>query len=409
MSVAARIESLYQSHSRRVLATLIRLLGDFELAEEALQEAFAAALQQWPEQGIPDNPSAWLIRAGRNKGIDQIRRRQTVRQHQLQQLEVDDLPLEGLDERSISDDQLRLIFTCCHPSLATEAQLALTLREMCGLTTEQVARGLLQQPATVAQRIVRAKRKIRDAAIPYEVPEAKALPERLQSVLQVIYLVFNEGYSSSSGDSVVNLDLASEAIRLGRLMSALLPHGDVFGLLALMLLQDSRRAARQDAQGNLITLDKQDRSLWNHGQIDEGVKWLDLAMQRPPIGAYTLQAAIAALHSNAGKTGTTDWAQIVGLYDRLLQLVPSPLIELNRAAAVSMHQGPAAGLKLLDSLERAAALQQYHLLHAARADMHRRAGQVEAARAAYLKAIALTDQLPEQRFLQQRIDQLPDR
>ncbi|WP_022964401.1 RNA polymerase sigma factor [Halopseudomonas pelagia] len=405
MSVSTQVKNVYQRESRRVLATLIRLLGDFELAEEAMQEAFTAALQQWPDQGVPDNPRAWLVSTGRHKGIDQIRRRQTASQH-LQRLELEDLPTHELNEDSIADDQLRLIFTCCHPALAIETQLAMTLREMCGLSTEQVARALLQQPATVAQRIVRAKRKIREAGIPYEVPERKALPQRLSSVLQVIYLVFNEGYSSTSGEYVVNVDMAKEAIRLGTLMSSLLLDAEVYGLLALMLLQDSRRDARQSAEGELITLEDQDRSLWHQAQISEGLRWLDAALQRPPAGAYSLQAAIAALHAQASSSADTDWTQIIGLYDLLLQRNPSPVIALNRTVAVAMRDGPRAGLALLDQLADAPALQNYHLLPAARADLYRRSGQLPAARQAYKQALQLVQLGPEQRFLQQRLDAL---
>ncbi|PCD00320.1 RNA polymerase sigma factor [Halopseudomonas pelagia] len=405
MSVSKQVDLVYHRESRRVLATLIRLLGDFELAEEAMQDAFAAALQQWPLQGVPDNPRAWLVSTGKHKGIDQIRRRQTASQH-LQRLDLDDIPTHELNEDSIADDQLRLIFTCCHPALAIETQLAMTLREMCGLSTEQVARSLLQQPATVAQRIVRAKRKIREAGIPYDVPERKALPQRLHSVLQVIYLVFNEGYSSTSGEHVVNIDMAREAIRLGTLMANLLPDTEVYGLLALMLLQDSRRDARQSTQGELITLEDQDRSLWHQTQISEGVRWLEAALQRPPAGIYTLQAAIAAVHAEASSTANTDWSQIIGLYDVLLQRNPSPVIALNRAVAVAMRDGPQAGLALLDVLTDAPALQNYHLLPAARAELLRRSGQLSAAREAYQQALQLAQLGPEQRFLQRRLDAL---
>jgi RNA polymerase sigma-70 factor (ECF subfamily) len=405
MSVSKQVDLVYQRESRRVLATLIRLLGDFELAEEAMQEAFAAALQQWPAQGVPDNPRAWLVSTGRHKGIDQIRRRQTASQH-LQRLDLDDIPTHELNEDSIADDQLRLIFTCCHPALAIETQLAMTLREMCGLSTEQVARALLQQPATVAQRIVRAKRKIREAGIPYDVPEHKALPQRLNSVLHVIYLMFNEGYSSTSGEQVVNIDMAREAIRLGTLMASLLPDTEVYGLLGLMLLQDSRRDARQSAAGELITLEDQDRSLWHQAQISEGVRWLEAALQHPPVGIYTLQAAIAAVHAEASSIADTDWTQIIGLYDVLLQRNPSPVIALNRAVAVAMRDGPQAGLALLEALNDSPALQNYHLLPAVRADLLRRSDQLSAAREAYQQALQLVQLGPEQRFLQRRLDAL---
>lgn len=396
------LETLYQTHSRRVLATLIRLLGDFDLAEEALQEAFAAALVQWPAQGIPDNPAAWLISAGRHKGIDQIRRRRLAGEHARHQ------PLEepmGQDPSAatIDDDQLRLIFTCCHPALGLEAQVALTLREMCGLSNEQVASALLQQPATVAQRIVRAKRKIRDAGIPYEVPEPRALGDRLQSVLKVVYLVFNEGYSRSEGEQVLDVSLAAEAIRLGGLLAQLLPEGEVLGLLALMLLHDSRKGARTDTGGDLITLEDQDRSLWDRRQIEAGTNWLLQALHRPPVGPYTLQAAIAAVHAEAGNVEETDWAQIAGLYDVLYRQWPSPVVALNRAVAIAMRDHPPAGLALLDQLAGHKAIQNYHLFHAARADLHRRAGQHDAARAAYERALQLVRQGPEQRFLARRL------
>ena len=404
MALDTQLEQLYQTHSRRVLATLIRLLGDFELAEEAMHEAFVAALQQWPDQGVPDNPTAWLISAGRHKGIDQIRRRQTLRQHQQLLLDEEEPLATPFNDNTLEDDQLRLIFTCCHPSLATEAQLALTLREMCGLTTEQVAKGLLQKPATIAQRIVRAKRKIRDAAIPYEVPDIKALPERLHNVLQVVYLVFNEGYSSSIGDSVVNHNLAEEAIRLGRLLCELLPETEVLGLLALMLLQDSRKAARQTPEGDLITLDEQDRTRWNQPQIQEGLAWLDHAMTQPPVGPYTLQAAIAALHAQSKSSDETDWVQIAGLYDLLQRINPSPVIALNRSVALAMRDGPEAGLQALHPLEEE--LQNYYLLHAAKADFYRRLNRIPEARAAYQTALNLTQQLPEQRYLQKRLASL---
>ncbi|QJD58047.1 RNA polymerase sigma factor [Pseudomonas sp. gcc21] len=406
MPVPSLLDHLYRTQSRRVLATLIRLLGDFELAEESMHEAFAAALQQWPEQGIPDTPTAWLISAGRHKGIDQIRRRQTASQHRKQQIELDEIPTHNFDDSSINDDQLRLIFTCCHPSLALETRLALTLREMCSLTTEQVARSLLQQPATIAQRIVRAKRKIRDAAIPYEVPEGKALSERLHSVLRVVYLVFNEGYSSSEGATVTKVNLADEAVRLGRLLSQLLPQAEVYGLLALMLLQDSRRAARQGSNGELVPLEEQDRQLWDAAKIAEGLQCLDAAMQMPQPGVYSVQAAIAAEHARAASAADTDWGEIAELYDVLIRLDPSPVISLNRAVAVAMRDGPQAGLVLLEQLADAPELQSYHLFHAARADLQRRAGDVGAAREAFQRAIGLTRQEPERRFLQRRLDSL---
>lgn len=404
--IARQLDELYQAESRRVLATLIRLLGDFELAEEALHEAFAAAMQQWPEQGVPANPVAWLVSAGRFKGIDQIRRSRTAHRH------LDELALTAEtaadlgDTRSITDDQLRLIFTCCHPGLAGEARLALTLREMCGLTTEQVAAALLQKTPTVAQRIVRAKRKIRDAGIPYEVPEARELPQRLDSVLRVVYLMFNEGYSASAGDSVTDVSLAWEAIRLGQLLCELLPRAGVYGLQALMLLQDSRRNARQTADGELLTLEEQDRALWDRGRIEAGIRCLEQALQEPPAGFYTLQAAIAAVHAEAGSWEHTDWEQIVGLYNVLLQRHPSPVIALNRAVALAMRDGPQSGLLALDALAGESRLDQYHLYHAARADLYRRLERTAEAVQAYRRAIDLTGQGPEQRFLRKRLSEV---
>ncbi len=409
MSVSAELSAIYQNHSRQVLATLIRLLGEFELAEEAMHEAFALALQQWPAEGIPANPVAWLVSTGRFKAIDQIRRKQTARRYAPMLAEDEEVEPE-LDAPAIADDRLRLIFTCCHPSLAVEAQLAMTLREMCGLTTEQVARGLLQQPTTVAQRIVRAKRKIRDAGIPYEVPDKEALPARTATVLQVIYLMYNEAYSSSQGDAIVNVDLAVEAIRLARLvfdlMTGQMPTADIAGLLALMLLQDSRKAARQDDNGSLITLEEQDRERWDQSQINDGLQWLDLALAQGPAGVYTLQAAIAALHAQAPGYEDTDWREILGLYDVLYRLSPTPVVALNRAVAVAMCNGPQAGLHLVDELASAGKLERYHLLHAARADFHRRLGQTGAARDAYQQALALTEQAPERAFLTARLQAL---
>lgn len=405
MNTARHINDIYHQHSRRVQATLIRLLGDFDLAEEATQEAFTAALKQWPEQGIPENPSAWLITAGHRRGIDHIRRRQTAR-HNLSVLAEDEHVTPEADTDRIDDDLLRLIFTCCHPGLAIEAQLALTLREVCGLTTEQVASALLQKPTTTAQRIVRAKRKIRDARIPYEVPERRELPERLESVLKVVYLIFNEGYSSSDGNAVVNVSLANEAIRLARLLAELLPEGEVFGLLSLMLLHDSRRNARQDTNGELITLEEQDRTLWDHDQIRSGLAWLEQALQLTPTGPYTLQASIAAAHAEATSTEQTDWARIARLYEALYRQMPSPVIALNRAVAVAMRDTPEDGLILLDQLAGHKAIQNYYLFHAARADLFRRSGDLPAARTAYQRALALTQQGPEQRFLNQRLTDL---
>ncbi|WP_297792592.1 RNA polymerase sigma factor [uncultured Marinobacter sp.] len=401
------LETVYRQHSRQVLATLIRLLGEFDLAEEALQDAFAAAAQQWPEQGVPDNPLAWLIRCGQNRGIDQIRRRQTVRFHAdelARTLEESDTP--DLAESSLQDDQLRLIFTCCHPALAVDAQLALTLREVCGLTTEQVARALLQKPTTLAQKIVRAKRKIREAGIPYEVPDDKHLAERLGAVLHVVYLMFNEGYARTDGEGLIDASLTAEAIRLAELLATLLPNGEVFGLLALMGLQDARKAARVDEQGELVTLEEQDRTLWDRDEIRLGKSWLMRALGQAPAGPYTLQAAIAAAHADAPSFEETDWHDIVGLYDLLYQRSPTPVIALNRAVAVAMVEGPQAGVALLEGLSSDKAIQNYHLFHAALADLHRRAGHQERARVAYERALSLASQAQEKRFLQKRLFQL---
>ncbi|OAN93693.1 RNA polymerase subunit sigma-24 [Marinobacter sp. EhC06] len=399
------IEQIYQQHSRRVLATLIRLLGDFTLAEEAMQEAFTSAVRQWRQEGFPDNPSAWLIRAGHRRGIDHIRRSQTAQHysHLIDQPEETGTSAIG---QTFDDDQLRLLFTCCHPALPLDARVALTLREMCGLTTEQVASGLLQKPATLAQRIVRAKRKIRDAGIPYEVPEAKELPERLPGVLRVIYLVFNEGYSRSDGEQIFDVHLSAEAIRLAEVLARLLPEGEVFGLLALMQLQNSRQNARQDNEGNLITLEDQDRSLWDQASIDSGFRWLEAALARTPTGPYTLQASIAAVHAEAPKASETNWARIVRLYNALYQQQPSPVIALNRAVAIAMRDTPADGLQLLEELMSHKAFAGYHLFHAARADLQRRAGNLEEARQSYERALGLVSQGPERRFLERRLTEL---
>ncbi|WP_372972752.1 RNA polymerase sigma factor [Marinobacter sp.] len=399
------LEQLYQQHSRQVLATLIRLTGEFELAEECLQEAFAAALTQWPAEGVPGNPVAWLVRTGHHKAIDHIRRQQTARRHSEQLIQE---PQNEADHGAAiyQDDLLRLVFTCCHPALGREAQLALTLREVCGLTTEQVARALLQKPATLAQRIVRAKRKIREAGIPYEVPDQRELPTRLPPVLQVIYLMFNEGYSATEGARVVDVSLAAEAIRLGAMMSRLLPRPEVYGLLALLLLQDARRVARQDDTGNLVPLEEQDRSLWDQGQIDQGRHWLMRALAHPDPGPYTLQAAIAASHVDAKDAASTDWAEIAALYGLLYQKWPTPVVALNRAVAIAMRDGPAHGLALLDQLAADKVLQSYHLFHAARANLYRRSGDRGRARQAYQQALTLARQEPERRFLQRRLDEL---
>ncbi|HOX27169.1 MAG TPA: RNA polymerase sigma factor [Candidatus Krumholzibacteria bacterium] len=405
------LEQIYRTESRRVLATLIRLLGDFDLAEEALHDAFAAAVQQWPHEGLPANPRAWLISTGRFKAIDQLRRRArhdaSLGELAREFAAVAVPPPEAGDE-TIADDRLRLVFTCCHPSLAIEAQLALTLREVCGLTTEEVARAFLARPATVAQRIVRAKAKIRAAKIPYEVPQPAELPSRLEAVLQVVYLVFNEGYSASTGEAVVRHDLAAEAIRLGRLLCDLLPEPEAQGLLALMLLHDSRRRARATPAGDLIRLEDQDRALWDRDQIREGCALVTRALASGRGGAYCVQAAIAAVHAEAPAFAATDWLQILGLYDVLVALNPSPIVQLNRAVALAMREGPAAGLAVIDDLLAGGELADYHLAHAARADLCRRLGRTDDARAAYLKALDLVRQEPERRFLSRRLAELAE-
>jgi len=402
------VEAVYRSESRRVFATLIRLLGDFDLAEEALQDAFRAALEQWPRDGVPANPRAWLVSAGRFKAIDGIRRR--ARFDALESLPEDadaliqETPAWPAD--SLEDDRLRLIFTCCHPALPPDAQVALTLREVCGLTTEEIARAFLTAPPTLAQRIVRAKAKIRDARIPYQVPEQSELAQRLDSVLRVIYLVFNEGYSASSGESLTRHDLSGEAIRVARLLVELLPEPEAMGLLALMLLHESRRDARTSPAGDLILLDEQDRSLWNREQIAEGLALVERALAARQIGAYTVQAAIAAVHAEAPSSAQTDWAQIVGLYDILARAEPSPVIELNRAVAVAMRDGPQAGLALIDGILARGDLADYHLAHSARAEMCRRLGRNEQAVASYRRALDLARQEPERRFLERRLAEL---
>ena len=404
----ATVDAIYRRDSRRVFATLIRLLGDFDLAEEALHDAFKAAIEQWPRDGVPANPSAWLVSAGRFKAIDGIRRRARFSPLDDEHAEsvADDAP--GWDEREeLEDDRLRLIFTCCHPSLAPDAQVALTLREVCGLTTEEIASAFLTPAPTLAQRIVRAKGKIRDARIPYEVPGRNELPARLDSVLRVLYLVFNEGYSASSGAALTRHDVSGEAIRLGRLLVELLPEPEAMGLLALMLLQESRRAARSGPDGSLIVLDEQDRSLWNHELIAEGLQQVQRALESRRAGPYTIQAAIAAVHAEAASSGATDWAQIVGLYDALARIEPSPVVALNRAVAVAMRDGAQAGLALVDALLEQGELKSYHLAHAARADLCRRLERWADARAAYESALALARQEPERRFLQRRLGELP--
>jgi RNA polymerase sigma-70 factor (ECF subfamily) len=401
------IDSVYREESRRILATLIRLLGDFDLAEEALQDAFASALQQWPEDGVPANPRAWLISAGRFKAIDAIRRRARFDASLgeiAEKLDVQTQAAAEVDE--VQDDDLRLIFTCCHPALPPDARSALTLREVCGLTTEEIARAFLSTAPTIAQRIVRAKAKIRDARIPYQVPSTADLPERLDTVLQVVYLVFNEGYAASSGDSLTRADLSREAIRLGRLLRELLPETEVIGLLALMLIQESRRKARASETGDLILLENQDRSLWNHEMIEEGTTLVEQALSARNIGIYTLQAAIAAVHAEAPSAAETDWAQIVALYDVLSQLERSPIVELNRAVAVAMRDGPDAGVAIINDILGRGDLADYHLAHSAKADLYRRLGRKEDARAAYEQALALTKLEPERRFLERRLAEL---
>ena len=407
------LDSLYRVDSGRILATLIRLLGDFDLAEEAMHEAFAAALSLWPSSGVPGNPRPWLISTARFKAIDTLRRRarfdasqdELVRYLEAQSSSESSNEEDSLED-GLEDDRLRLIFTCCHPSLAPEARVALTLREVCGLTTEEIAKAFLITPRTLAQRIVRAKAKIRETQIPYEVPAPKELPERLGAVLQVIYLVFNEGYSAAGGAEVTRAELTGEAIRLGRLLIELQPEPEVIGLLSLMLLQESRHAARTSPAGELILLENQDRSLWNREQIAEGVALLEKALKSQRFGSYTLQAAIAAVHAEAESSAATDWRQIVSLYDRLLLIQPSPVVQLNRAVAIAMRDGPEAGLTLIDALLEHGELANYYLAHSARADLYRRLGRTSEARSSYEKALALTQQEPERQFLQERIRQL---
>jgi RNA polymerase sigma-70 factor (ECF subfamily) len=409
--VRERIDALYRKESRRVLATLIRLLGDFDLAEEALHDAFVAAVERWPQGGVPANPGAWLVSTGRFKAVDSLRRRARWNTKLVEVAE----PLHGdswtpgeWDDDGVEDDRLRLIFTCCHPALALDARIALTLREVCGLTTEEIARAFLTTTPTLAQRIVRAKAKIRSARIPYQVPSLGDLPERLDAVLHVIYLVFNEGYSASSGTSLTRPDLSGEAIRLGCLLVELLPEPEAVGLLALMLLHESRRAARTTPSGELVLLADQDRSLWNREQIGEGAALVERALRSRRFGPYTLQAAIAAVHAEAPDATHTDWAQIVGLYDVLARADPSPVVELNRAVAVAMRDGPAAGLALIDSILTRGDLKDYHLAHSARADLCRRLGRLAEARESYQRALVLVRQDSERRFLQRRLTELEE-
>lgn len=405
------VEALYRDDSRRVFATLVRLLGDFDLAEEALHEAFRAALEQWPQDGVPTHPRAWLVSTGRFKAIDVIRRRSRF------EALPDDIAEQIVDEFAdpavantefVEDDRLRLIFTCCHPALSPDAQVALTLREVCGLTTEEIASAFLTGTSTLAQRIVRAKAKIRDARIPFQVPLHDELPDRLDTVLRVVYLVFNEGYSASLGRSLTRCDLSDEAIRLGRLLIQLVPEPEALGLQALMLLNESRRPARSSADGELILLDEQDRSLWNKDYIKEGLALVEQALSSRKFGPYTLQAAIAAVHAEAPVAGATDWAQIAGLYEVLLRIEPSPIVELNRAVAVAMRDGAAAGLILVDTILIRGDLAEYHLAHSVRADLCRRLGRREEARVSYLRALELVRQEPERQFLARRLESLSD-
>ena len=407
MTIKAQVEAVYRSESRRILATLIRLLGDFDLAEEALHEAFFVAVERWQQDGVPANPRAWLVSAGRFKAIDRLRRQARFAASQSALL----AQAEALEEADwsaddVEDDRLRLIFTCCHPALAADAQTALTLREICDLTTEEIARAFLATPATIAQRIVRAKGKIREAKIPYQVPSLAELPERLDSVLRVIYLVFNEGYSTSMGADLTREDLTREAIRLGRLLMDLLPEPEVMGLLALMLLHESRRPARTSASGELVLLDEQDRSLWDASLIAEGCDLVEKALTTRRFGPYCLQAAIAAVHAEAQSAGETDWPQIVGLYEVLLRAVPSPVIELNRAVAMAMRDGPLVGLQQVDGILARGELLDYHLAYSARGEFCRQLGRVEEARVAYAKALVLTQQAPERRFIEGRLAEL---
>ena len=407
--VRESLDAIYRAESGRILATLIRLLGDFDLAEDAVHDAFAAALERWPQDGVPANPRAWLISTGRFKAIDALRRRARFDASQEKiaaQLEAEPGDATLAADASVEDDRLRLIFTCCHPALAPEARVALTLREVCGLTTEEIARAFLTAAPTLAQRIVRAKTKIRDARIPYQVPLPEELPDRLDTVLQVVYLVFNEGYSASSGASLTRADVSAEAIRLGRLLLELLPEPEVMGLLALMLLQESRRAARTSPAGELVLLENQKRSLWNREQIAEGVKLVERALSSRRFGPYTLQAAIAAVHSEASEAAATDWPQIAALYSVLARAEPSPVVELNRAVAVAMRDGPQAGLALIDAIFARGDLMDYHLAHSARADLCRRLGRKAEARFSYERALALTRLEPERRFIEKRIEEL---
>jgi RNA polymerase sigma-70 factor (ECF subfamily) len=409
--VRETVDSVYRAESRRVLATLIRLLGDFDLAEEALHEAFIAAVEQWPRDGVPGKPRTWLVSAGRFKAIDTLRRRarfDASLDQLAKHLESTSAPPPDTDEPGVEDDRLRLVFTCCHPALTPDAQVALTLREVCGLTTEAIAHAFLTGAPTVAQRIVRAKAKIRDARIPYQIPSRTDLPDRLDAVLRVIYLIFNEGYSASSGTALTRHDLSAEAIRLGRLLVELLPEPEAMGLLGLMLLHESRRATRTSEDGEIVLLAEQDRSRWNRAQIAEGALLVERALTSRRFGPYTIQAAIAAVHAEAPTPAATDWTQIVGLYDVLLRVEPSAVVELNRAAAVAMRDGPQAGLTLIDAILARGDLTAYHLAHSARADLCRRLGRIADASDSYARALALARQEPERRFLERRLQEMHD-
>lgn len=403
------VGDIYRNKSRSVFATLIRLLKDFDLAEDAMHDAFKAALEQWEEKGVPSNPLAWLVSTGRFKAIDRIRRESKfdpLQKQQVWQMEAETIDPSNVVDRAIEDDVLRLIFTCCHPALSLDARTAMTMREVCNLTTEAIANAFLITPSTMAQRIVRAKAQIREAKIPFEVPPEHDLPDRLGAVLQVIYLVFNEGYYASSGESVTRVDLSSEAIRLGRLLHVLLPDPEVTGLLGLMLLHESRRPARTSPTGDLILLEDQDRSRWNRDMIEEGLALVERAFSSTPPGPYTLQAAIAALHAEAGHPGATDWRQITGLYSLLLRINPSPIIELNRAIAMAMHKGPEAGLRQIDAILERGDLTSYHLAHSARAELCRKTGRTDQARASWERALALAQQAPERRFIERKLSEL---